>query len=215
MKHAFYILTFITLIGCMTETYNKIPCEYDLTALHDSLEKYGLSSYGEGPDGFVWKQKYDSTKVDCGNWTITLGIDSCNNIFFDENYVLSLAEIIFSDPKNTHIHTVMFELGQCHYKQGQRKLDYEIIKDKMPSIEVGKLYETKNAKIIKQVSEGYSGKPENKIVTLLVDSLPTDPYSLAIEFASKNKQYRQIELVIENINSQICKRVEYIYGFEN
>ena len=76
------------------------------------------------------------------------------------------------------------------------------------------MFETKNAKIIKQISEGYSDKPENKIVTLLVDSLPTDPYSIASEFASRNKQYRQIELVVENINSQICKRVEYLYGFE-
>jgi len=214
MKQALYILTFILLAGCMTETYNKIPCVYDFTALHDSLKKYGLWSYGESPDGFIWKEKYDSTKVDCGSWTITIGIDSCNNIFFDEKYVSELADLVFNDPKNENIKTIKFELGQCHYEQGQRKLFYEITKDKIPTVELRKLPETKNAKITKQISEGYSDKPENKFVTLLVDALPTDPYSIASEFASRNKQYREIELVVENVDSKICKRVEYLYGFE-
>ncbi len=214
MKQTLYILTSILLTGCMTETFNRIPCECNFTTLQDSLKKYGLWSHGESPDGFVRKEKYDSTKVNCGSWTITIGIDSCNGDFFDEKYVSELADLVFNDPKNKNIQAIKFELGQCHYEQGQRKLFYEITKEKKPYLGLDKLFETKNAKITKQLSEGYSDKPEDKIVTLLIDSLPTDPYSIASEFASRNKKYRQITLVVENINSQICKRVEYLYGFE-
>jgi len=214
MKQTLFILTLIILTGCSPETYNRIPCECNFAALQDSLIKYGLRSHGESPDGFVWKEKYDPSKVNCSVWNVTLGIDTCYKIFFDEKFVLNMADIIFSDSTNQSIQTIKFVLNQCYMQKGQNKLFYEITKNMDVNIEFSKLYETTNSKIIQQISEGYVDNPENKIVTLLLDSLPTDPYSIAQEFLSKNKEYVYIDLVVENINSQICKRVEYLYEFE-
>lgn len=214
MKQKFYFLLLILLTGCFTETYNKIPCSHDFGNLHEKVNEFGLWSYGESPDGYIWKGKYDSTKVDCSTWTISLRVDSCDKIFSDEKFVTELADIVFMEPKNKGIQNINFEFGECDFQKGQRKYFYSISREVDSNLELGKLTEFKSAQIIEKISEGYSDQPENKIITLLLDSIPTNPYLIASEFANRNEEYRQIELIVENTNSTLCKRVEYLYGFD-
>jgi hypothetical protein len=215
MKRLLYILPILILTSCDIEVpYNKIPCQYDFSELHAEVNEFGLWSHGACPDGFRLKSKYDSTDVNCSDWKIQLGIDSCVSIFYNEEYVINLAQLVFNDTNNNSIDNIEFELSQCHLQQGQRKFIYQISKNDISRGNYGILLKSENSKIIKEISEGYTGSPENKIITLMLDSTPSNPFSIAKKFWIENNEYMQVELIVENIDSKICKKIEYTYAFE-
>jgi len=205
-----------TISSCLfEEIYNEIPCEYDFSNLHDSIEKdFFLWGYGHSPEGFRWKSEYDSTLLDCSTWSIQLSIDSCKPVFFDESYVVKLAEEVFNEPKNRLIENIVFNLNQCDLRGGQPSLEYKISRAQADLTDYEVLKTSAHATIIRKISEGYQSSPYKKVITLLVDSIPADPYAVARSFWDVHRDYYIVNLVVDKINSSICTGIEFTYLFD-
>lgn len=212
------LFLFVFLAACDFDgPFNPIPCRYDLSGLHDTLKPYGLWTWGEAPLGFRSKSAYDPADIDSTTWTICLGIDSPNNYFFSEPFVMMLAKKVFDDPANAYFQHITFELKQRVASNGTAILTY-VVDRNTDTIGLRSILATDNARIVSEGSAGiaYSGKYGTwKTKALTIDSIPVVPLPIVYKYWLAHPQYRDIDVQVQHASSRLCVGVRYQFWFES